>query len=128
MKKLFISVPMKGRTEEQIKASMDKMHKIAEAVFGEQLEVIDSFIEGSEYNGKPIACLGESIKRMQEADYFIGPSDAWDHRGCWFESEVVRRYFERENGFYVEEEFFLTEEEIQKKREEPTDCMPRRVK
>ena len=30
MKKLFVSVPMKGRTEEEIKASIQKMKKIAE--------------------------------------------------------------------------------------------------
>ena len=40
MKKLFISVPMRNRTEYDIKASMEQMHKIAEAVFGEELEVI----------------------------------------------------------------------------------------
>lgn len=34
MKKLFISVPMRNRTEYAIKASMEQMHKIAEAVFG----------------------------------------------------------------------------------------------
>lgn len=40
MKKLFISCPMKGRTEENIRKSMEKMHKIAEAVFEQELEVI----------------------------------------------------------------------------------------
>lgn len=37
MKKLFISCPMRGRTEYAIKASMEQMHRIAEAVFGEEL-------------------------------------------------------------------------------------------
>lgn len=43
MKKLFISVPMKGRTEEQIRESMRRMHKVEEAVLYEELEVIDSY-------------------------------------------------------------------------------------
>lgn len=43
MKKLFISVPMRNRTECAIKASMEQMHKIAEAVFGEELEVIPTY-------------------------------------------------------------------------------------
>lgn len=34
MKKLFISCPMKGRSQEAIEASMAKMKKIAEAVWG----------------------------------------------------------------------------------------------
>lgn len=42
MKKLFVSVPMKGRTEEEIKASIQKMKKIAEICEGEDLELIDS--------------------------------------------------------------------------------------
>lgn len=42
MKKLFVSVPMKGRTEEEIKASIQKMKKIAEIYEGEELELIDS--------------------------------------------------------------------------------------
>ena len=45
MKKLFVSVPMKGRKEENIKRDIEKMHKIAEAVFGEELELLDSYIE-----------------------------------------------------------------------------------
>ena len=45
MKKLFVSVPMKGRTEEKIKASIQKMKKIAEIYEGEELELIDSYIE-----------------------------------------------------------------------------------
>lgn len=39
MEKLFISCPMRARTAEQIHATMDQMHKIAEAIFGEELEV-----------------------------------------------------------------------------------------
>ena len=30
MKKLFISCPMKGRTEENIKNTMNRLHKLAE--------------------------------------------------------------------------------------------------
>ena len=45
MKKLFVSVPMKGGTEKEIKASIQKMKKIAEAYEGEELELIDSYIE-----------------------------------------------------------------------------------
>ena len=44
MKKLFISCPMKDRTEAQIRGTMMQMHNIAEAVFGEELDVIQSYI------------------------------------------------------------------------------------
>ena len=42
MKKLFISCPMKDRTEAQIRGTMMQMHNIAEAVFGEELDVIQT--------------------------------------------------------------------------------------
>lgn len=45
MKKLFISCPMRGRKDEDIKESMRKMHKIAEIYAGEDLELIDTFLE-----------------------------------------------------------------------------------
>ena len=45
MKKLFISVPMRNRTEYAIKASMEQMHKIAEAVLGEELDVMPTYFE-----------------------------------------------------------------------------------
>ena len=45
MKKLFVSVPTKGRTEEEIKSSIQKMKKIAQICEGEELELIDSYIE-----------------------------------------------------------------------------------
>lgn len=92
MKKLFISCPMKGRTAENIKESMEKLHQIAEIIAGEELEVIDTYIVGDEYKNCPIRCLGESIKRMQDADYFIGPEDAHDWKGCRIEREVAMRY------------------------------------
>lgn len=92
MKKLFISCPMKGRTTENIKESMEKLHKIAEIMVGEELEVIDTYVKGDEYKDCPIRCLGESIKRMQDADYFIGPRDYYDWNGCYLEREVAIRY------------------------------------
>lgn len=95
MKKLFISCPMRGRTEEAIKQSMEKMHKIAEIVFGEELEVIDSYInEKPECKRNAIWCLGVSLELMADADYFIGPADwfAESFDGCSIEREVARRY------------------------------------
>lgn len=77
MKKLFISVPMRNRTEYAIKASMEQMHKIAEAVFGEELEVIPTYFEENppENTNMALWYLGESIKKLSEADRFIGIYD-----------------------------------------------------
>ena len=68
MKKLFVSVPMKGRTEEEIKASIQKMKKIAEIYEGEELELIDSYIEDNppKNNNEAVWYLGESLKSFPQ--------------------------------------------------------------
>ena len=43
MKKLFISQPMKGKTDEEILAVREKAIKSATEHLGEEVEVIDSF-------------------------------------------------------------------------------------
>ena len=94
MKKLFVSVPMKGRTEEEIKASIQKMKKIAEVYIGEELELIDSYIEDNppKNNNQAVWYLGESLKKLSQADVFIGIEQDYDWNGCNIESSVALRY------------------------------------
>ena len=94
MKKLFVSVPMKGRTEEEIKASIQKMKKIAEIYEGEELELIDSYIEDNppKDNNQAIWFLGKSLEKLATADVFIGIEDTWNWNGCSIEDETARRY------------------------------------
>ena len=94
MKKLFVSVPMKGREEKEIRESIDKMKKIAEIYEGEELELIDSYIE----HNPPKDCkqavwyLGESLKKLSEADVFITIDNFWEWAGCQTERDVAERY------------------------------------
>ena len=94
MKKLFISVPMKGRTDEAIKASMEKMHKVAEAMIGEELEAIQSFIEDEPPKGsiEAVWYLGRSIQMLAEADYMACVSNPYEWNGCEIENLTARRY------------------------------------
>lgn len=94
MKKLFVSVPMKGRTEEEIKASIQKMKKIAEIYEGEELELIDSYIKDNppKDSKEAVWYLGESLKKLAQADVFIGINEAWDWCGCYIEIETAKRY------------------------------------
>lgn len=94
MKKLFVSVPMKGRTEEEIRESIDKMKKIAEVYEGEELKLIDSYIEDNppQNNNQAIWYLSKSIEKLANADIFIGITDTWDWNGCYVEEEVAGRY------------------------------------
>ena len=94
MKKLFVSVPMKGRTEEAIRNSIAKMKKVAEAYEGEELELIDSYIEDKPpVDGKTsVWYLAKSIEKLVDADVLITVSEAYMWSGCYIESEVAGRY------------------------------------
>lgn len=98
MKKLFISCPMEGLTHVMINANREKMHKIAEIVFDQELEVIPTFIipigEVQEGVMTPLWCLGRSIQLMSEADYYIGVEAFYDYDypGCVIENNVAHNY------------------------------------
>lgn len=95
MKKLFISCPMRGRTEENIRNSMERMHKMAEVYFDQELEVIPTYIPErapDTAKNRRVWYLGESIKLMAEADYFIGIQYSEVFKGCQIENEVAHYY------------------------------------
>ena len=92
MKKLFVSVP--SRTEEEIKASIQKMKKIAEIYEGEELELIDSYIEDNppKDSKEAIWYLSESLKKLAQADVFMGICESYDWNGCQIERETAEKY------------------------------------
>ena len=95
MKKLFISVPVKGRTEENIRTSIEKMHKIAETIFNKELEVIPGYIDDNppKNSNGAIWYLGRSIQLMSETDYFIGTHICGrQYDGCRIEFMVANDY------------------------------------
>lgn len=94
-KKLFISCPMRGRTETNIRKTIEKMHKIAEIIFEEELEVIDSYVPeyvADKTANKSVCYLGVAIQKMAEADYYIGVYGKDELRGCAIENQVAREY------------------------------------
>ena len=114
MKKLFVSVPMVGRTDEAIRDSMERMKKIAEAVWGEELEIIDTMSprnEPSNCKHKRLWYLGGSIQMMADADYFIGV-DGYStlYPGTTIEKEVADLY--DIESYYVPLHIVLKEKEF----------------
>ncbi len=95
MKKLFISQPMRGFSDEEILKAREEIKLRAEKEIGEPVELIDSFIE--EYPGEinksvPVWYLGKSIQFLSQADvaYFGGE---WENaRGCKIEHELAVQY------------------------------------
>lgn len=94
MKKLFVSIPMKGRSEEEIRKSIAKMKNIVEAYEGEEVELIDSYVKDNppENNNQALWYLGESIKKLSEADIMVTIDDRYSWNGCVVEYEAACRY------------------------------------
>lgn len=92
MKKLFISQPMNGRSDAEIKEERQNILLQAVAECGEEIELIDSYFEDAPHDAKPLWFLGESLKMLSVADvvYF---ADGWEAaRGCRIEHECAREY------------------------------------
>lgn len=92
MKKLFISQPMKGKSDEDILAERKKAIKSAEDMIGEPVEVIDSFFQEAPVDAKPLWFLGKSLELLAGADvaYF---APGWEEaRGCKIEHTCAVEY------------------------------------
>lgn len=92
MKKLFISQPMKGKSDEEILVERQKAIGCAERQLGESVEVIDSFFQFAPADAKPLWFLGKSIELLSTADvaYF---AKGWEEaRGCKLEHECAVQY------------------------------------
>lgn len=92
MKKLFISQPMKGKTDEQILAEREQAIEAAKELVGEEVEIIDSFFQAAPADAKPLWFLGKSLELLSSADvaYF---APGWNQfRGCKIEHECAVQY------------------------------------
>ena len=92
MKKLFISQPMKGKTDEQILAERERAIEAAKELVGEEVEIIDSFFQAAPVDAKPLWFLGKSLELLSSADvaYF---APGWNQfRGCKIEHECAVQY------------------------------------
>lgn len=95
MKKLFISLPMAGYSEEEIRNRMAEYKERAEYLMGEELELLDSVItEGPDPTHKDVGvwCVGKSIMLMAEADVVFFGRGWRKARGCIVEYETAYRY------------------------------------
>lgn len=92
MRKLFISQPMRGKTDEEIRAEREKAIEAARELVGNDVEVIESFFLGAPIGADPLWFLGESLKLLGTADvaYFV---KGWElARGCRIEHECAVEY------------------------------------
>lgn len=92
MKKLFISQPMKGKSDEDILAERKKAIQSAEQKIGEPVEVIDSFSRKLRWMQSPLWFLGKSLELLAGADIAYFAKGWQEARGCKIENTCAIEY------------------------------------
>ena len=90
--KLFISQPMRGKTNEEILAVRAKAIESAERNLGEKVEVIDSFFKNAPVDAKPLWYLAKSLELLSTADVVYFAKDWEKYRGCRIENICACEY------------------------------------
>lgn len=92
MKKLFISQPMNGKTDEEILATRMAAIEDAKAILNEDVEVIDSFFQDAPIDAKPLWYLAKSLELLSTADVVYFAKDFLKYRGCSIEWRCATAY------------------------------------
>ena len=94
MIKLFISQPMKDKTNEEIEAVRAKAIESAKHNFsnGDEVEVIDSFFKNASHHAEPLWFLGKSIELLADADVAYFAKGWEDYKGCRIEHACAIGY------------------------------------
>lgn len=92
MKKIFISCPMRDKSDNEIiNARKEILEKVKEYL-NEDVEMIDSFFQSAPHEAKPLWFLGKSLELLSTADVVVFGPD-WDqYRGCKLENACAEAY------------------------------------
>ena len=91
--KVFISQPMRDKTNEQIEAERARaIENIKKEYDNNDIKIIDSFFKDAPHDAAPLWFLGKSFELLSTADvaYFV---KGWEkYRGCSMEFQACRSY------------------------------------
>lgn len=92
MIKVFISQPMRDKTDDEIKKERERAIEEVKKEFNDEVEIIDSFFEGAPHDAKPLWFLGESFKKLSDADVAYFCKGFENYRGCMMEFQAASQY------------------------------------
>ena len=96
MIKVFISQPMKGKSDEEIKLTRSIIERIVQKKLNNEADIIDSYFEDypCDQGHKNIALkfLAKSIDKLADADVFFQLTDNGWARGCAIEERCADYY------------------------------------
>ena len=91
--KVFISQPMRDKTNEQIEKERHAAIERVKKEMGEDVEVFDSFFKKAPHGvRRPLWFLGKSFELLSTADVAIFIGDWINYRGCNMEYKACREY------------------------------------
>ena len=90
--KVFIAQPMRGKTDTEITKESHKAISKAKELYGEDVEVIDSFFQSAPTDAKPLWFLGKSLELLSRADVAVFCPGWEDARGCRIEHDCCVEY------------------------------------
>ena len=90
--KVFISQPMKDKTNEEIEAERNEIKKKLEEKYGDNFEVIDSFFKDAPHDANPLWYLGKSLQLLSKADICVFANQWYTARGCVMEHRACEEY------------------------------------
>lgn len=94
-KKAFISVPMKGKTKEEIENTINIMKNKAIEEAGNDVEFINTIVQDKppyNTNNEAIWYLGKSIELLSQCEILVCLKDIDNYNGCFIEKEIAKRY------------------------------------
>lgn len=97
MRRVFISMPMRDKTDEEISVMREEYTAVIRAIEGEDVITTDSFLtesveSGDEKDRAALRLLGGALQKLAESDiaYF---TDGWETaRGCLVEHACCKAY------------------------------------
>ena len=96
MIKVFISQPMKGKSEEEIKLTRSIIERIVQKKLNNEADIIDSYFEdypcAKGHKNIALKYLAKSIDKLADADVFFHLTDAGCNRGCAIEERCADYY------------------------------------
>ena len=89
--KVFISQPMKDRTEKEI---LDQRQQIVDYIQSKykNTKIIDSYVQTAPDEVNPVFFLGLSMQFLSQADLVVFAKGWEDARGCRIEQQVCEEY------------------------------------
>ena len=91
--KVFISQPMKDKTDDEIISEREKIIEFIKDKYPEEkIEIIDSFVKGVKVKANPLWTLGKSLQLLSTADLAVFTESALWSRGCKIEYDCCIQY------------------------------------